>query len=425
MTDLQQARRFPRQPLSEPVDILLADVAIRVQLSGSNYEKAEQRYQTLGRWVDRPGSPLAGRVQVVYPQGSMAIGASIASRLTTDEYDVDLVAQLDLPRGTAPELVLDLLVDSIRGERGSLYYDMTERRTRCVTVGYADKMHVDLTPMIRLPERLERVSHLFHSKPEDPNEPDRAIIANPYGFAEWFRRTTPLDHDFARIFEKRASSYERLMLAEKADTEGLPDQQPLHLKSKAQIVLQLMKRWRNVRYDKRNGRRPPSVMMSKLIAEAANSTETLSEELLHQARAMLAEFRRWQQARLLIRVTNPACPEDDIFTDRWPCSPREQAEFIADLEDLVANVERLVAGCSLPEMRMIMADLFGEAPAEQAFKYFNEQAGEAIRQGRSYHTPQSGRLNLAASGIVAATVAPTVARATPKHSFFGTERWER
>jgi len=410
-----------RPPLSEPVDVLLADVAIRVQLSRTDYGKADQRYQTLGNWIDRRGSPLERRVDLVYAQGGMAIDATIASRLTTDEYDVDFIAQLDLPRGTAPQAVLDLLFSSIRGERGSLYYDMTERRTRCVTVSYADKMHVDITPMIRLHERPERVSHLFHSKPEDAADPDRTLVANPYGFAEWFKATTPLDHEFARVFMERSREYERMVLAQKAESEDLPDQKPVPLKSKAVIVLQLIKRWRNVRYDRRSTRRPPSVMMAKLVADAANSTETLSEELLHQARAMLAALQQWHRVGLLIHVVNPACPED-VLTDRWPASRREQAEFIADLEDLVRKVERLVAGCPLDEMRAIMADLFGEAPAEQAFHAFNERMGTAIRDGLARHAAGTGRVSLPASGLLTGVAAPAAARPSPRHTFFGTER---
>jgi hypothetical protein len=411
----------PRPPLAEPVDVLLGDVAIRVQLSRTDYRKAEQRYDTLGQWIDRKGSPLQGRVQLVYAQGSMATGSSIASRLTTDEFDVDGVAQLALPRGTAPQTVLDLLFMSIRGERGSMYYDMTERRTRCVAIHYADKMHVDFTPMIRLVERPERVSHLFHSKPEDRNDPDRTLVANPYGFAEWFKINTPLDHEFAEVFAERSRDYERMVLAQKADTEDLPDQQPVPLKSKAVIVLQLMKRWRNVRYDGRDGRRPPSVMMAKLIADAANATDSLSEELLHQAQAMRDVLRQRQRAGLLIQVINPTCPED-LLTDRWPASLHDQGRFIADLDDLVVKVERLIAGCALEHMRKIMSDLFGEAPAEQAFRAFNERFGAAVRDGRSQHIPQSGRVSLAGTGIVSGVAAPAVARTTPRHTFFGTER---
>ena len=417
----QTVRRPLRPPLSEPVDVLLADVAIRIQLSRTDYRKAEQRYETLGNWIDRRGSPLEGGVQLVYPQGSMAIGAATASRLTTDEHDVDFIAQLGLALGTPPQTVLNLLFEAIRGEPGSLYYDMAERRNRCVTVHYADKMHADVTPMIRLPGRPERESHLFHSKPEAPAEPDRTLVANPFGFVEWFKAVTPVDHEFAEVFAKRAGEYERLVLAAKADSEEMPDQEPVYRKSKAVIVLQLMKRWRNVRFDKRAARRPPSVMMTTMIADAANSTETLSEELLHQARAMRAELNRWHQAGLLVQMVNPVCAED-VLTDRWPGSLAEQAAFIADLDDLVVKVERLVAGCSLEEMRAIMTDLFGEAPTGEAFKAFNRQVGTAVSGGHSQHTPDDGRLNLPASGIVAGVAAPSLVRQTPKRTFYGMER---
>ena len=81
----------PVSPLSEPVDILLADIAIRIQLSQTDYTKAVERYETINRWLERDQSPLRDRVRLFYPQGSMAIGAAIASRLTTDEFDLDIV----------------------------------------------------------------------------------------------------------------------------------------------------------------------------------------------------------------------------------------------------------------------------------------------------------------------------------------------
>ena len=409
-----------RQPLSTPADFLLADIAIRVQLSRTHQRKADQHYLALAEWIDRPDSLLAGRVELVYAQGSMAIDATIASRLTTDEFDVDVIAQLALPRDIAPRTALDLLYASIRGGPGSRYHDRTERQTRCVTVAYED-MHVDVTPMVLLTVLRERTGHLFHSKLEESQYLDRTLIANPYGFAEWFKKTTPLDHEFARIFEQRSRAYEGLMLLEKAETEDLPEQSPVHLKSKAVIVLQLLKRWRNVRYDHREGRRPPSVLLAKLVADSANGTETLSEELLHQAWAMLTTFRRWHANGRTIHEVNPACPEHDVLTDRWPGTLTEQARFITDLEDLVAKVERLVAGCPLHEMRAILADLFGETPTERAVKAFNEQTGREIREGRS-QSAAGGKLVLPATGLAAGAGVASSARATPRHTFFGTER---
>ena len=53
----------------------------------------------------------------------------------------------------------------------------------------------------------------------------------------------------------------------------------------------------------------------------------------------------------LIQVTNPVCKED-VLTDRWPGTLRDQTIFISDLENLVAKVERLVSGCNLGEMNL-------------------------------------------------------------------------
>ena len=53
-------QRALSSPLSQPVDTLLADVAIRVQLTNTDYGKAVQRYRATGEWIDRPDSPLTG-----------------------------------------------------------------------------------------------------------------------------------------------------------------------------------------------------------------------------------------------------------------------------------------------------------------------------------------------------------------------------
>jgi hypothetical protein len=65
--------------------------------------------------------------------------------------------------------------------------------------------------------------------------------------------------------------------------------------------------------------------------------------------------------------------------------------------------------------------LFGERPAVDAVRVFNEATGRAIVAGRSHHNAAGGRFDLAASGVLGSTAtvsAPTV-RATPKHTHFG------
>ena len=410
----------PRPPLSDPLDRLLADVAVRVQLSRTNHDKAVGRYQAVNGWIERDGSLLKDRVELFYPQGSMAIDATIASKLRTDEFDIDVVAQLDLPPDVSPQAALDLLYTTIKGEPGSRYNQMTKRRSRCVTVDYSDNMHLDVTPTLRRWGNPERESWIFHHRAEAPREPSYRCIANPYGFAEWFKRVTPPDLHFAEVFEARARDYERLeSLLKAAESEPVPPQKPAFQKSKAVIVLQLLKRWRNVQYDTRSGRRPPSIMIAKLVADAANHTDRLSEELLLQAQHMLSLFRQHHNQGRLVRVVNPVCIQD-VLTDRWPGSLQDQAVFIHDLVDLSTKIERLISGCDLGEMRRIMEELFGEKPTADTFSSFNEDLGRAVRSGQSRHQTESGRV-VVPSMAVAGAIAPAVAHSTPKHTFYGGE----
>ncbi len=407
-------------PLAESLDALLADIAIRIQLSPTNHRDAVARYEAIGEWIERDGSPLAGTVELFYPQGSMATGAAIASRVTNDEFDLDVVAELDLPSRATPREVLDLLFLAINGQPGSRYHGKVRRRTRCVTVEYADNMHIDVTPALRRPGTPERESLIFHHRAEAPAEPGSRCVANPYGFAKWFRRATPPDHRFAEAFMARTVAYEQALLVEAAESEPVPPLEPVFQKSLAVIALQLLKRWRNVQYADRTGRRPPSIMIARLVAENANQTNSLSQELLHQARTMLLVFEQSQHNGTLVHLTNPVCAQD-ILTDRWPGSLSNQATFIDDFRFLVARVERLAAGCDLAEMKRIMVELFGESPTADAFREFNQRLGNDVRNGGSRHQPGGGRIVLPTAG--AGALSPSVARSTPRHTFYGGDKW--
>jgi hypothetical protein len=86
----------------------------------------------------------------------------------------------------------------------------------------------------------------------------------------------------------------------------------------------VLKRSRNVSYDTRlYRRRPPSVMMAKLIADGPTPRWTLSEEVLHQAQFIHATIAAAHRREQLVWVINLRCGRD-CFTDRWPGSLAEQ-----------------------------------------------------------------------------------------------------
>jgi len=388
-------------------DSLLADIAIRVQLSPTKHQLATERYQTLDHWIQREGSPLYGLVETTYAQGSMRIGATINSRVTNDEFDIDAVTQLRLAIATPPSHVLDILFDAVRGEPGSRYFGRTRRRSRCVTVSYKGGMHVDLTPAILQVGTPPRQSWIFEHELRRQLSAGARLTANPYGFADWFKQQMPDDHEFSQWFLGRAGAYERIL-----DAEPVPPPVPVDQKSRVIVALQLLKRWRNVQYDKRTGRRPPSVVLSKLVADAAveasRSGAGLLCVLLHLAQTLLAEFKGLHANGLLIHVANPTCPAD-ILTDRWPGSMDAQATFIADLRNLIADLLKLQRSSSIDEIRGILVGLFGEAPAVKAI----EPHLKALPRGPVRVTATGGLLAGTATAVHAA------GRTVPRHTFHG------
>jgi len=182
---------------SAPIgETLLAETAIRIELPPSLHGLAVDRYEAVRKYIERDGSPLAGDVRIFYPQGSMAIRATIRSRKREDGFDIDIVAELILPVTMAPAAILDLLFAAINGEKGSLYYGKVERNTRCVTVHYEDGMHLDITPSVLIDENDPRRSVIFHAKAEEPPTLHRRLEMNSHAFVEWFNERAPIDLRF-------------------------------------------------------------------------------------------------------------------------------------------------------------------------------------------------------------------------------------
>jgi hypothetical protein len=409
--------RFLRETASYSVlDVMLADIAVRIQLTPTDYQKAIDHYEAINRWIDREESPLHDRVQLLYAQGGFMIGATTARHSTDADFDIDVMAQIICRADIDPEVALSTLHYAIRGERGSRYYDKVERKTRCTTVHY-DGMHLDITPAVRLVRREERTGCIFHSKPSDSKEPKLTLLANPYGFGQWFLANTLADEVFGLYFEKASLDYDRFRsrVMAKADADPVPDQMPVYRKSRAVICLQLIKRWRNLAYDRRHARLrlPPSVLLAYYIALDANQTPTLTDELIHQVECIVTALEAADRSYRTVREFNPACPEDEL-TDRWPADLAEQRVFINELRAFAVQLHRLRDGLPLAEMQRILEDLFGERPAREAVRKYTGQHIDDNNAGRGVHILRSG--SIPALGSLAV---PTEARPTPRSSPWG------
>jgi hypothetical protein len=148
-----------------------------------------------------------------------------------------------------------------------------------------------------------------------------------------------------------------MSLIEKADATPVPDQAPAFRKPRAVVALQLIKRWRNLAYDRRHStlKRPPSVLLAFYVATHANQTTTLADELSHQLERLIAVLDAAERQCHTVVAFNPTCREDKL-TDRWPCDLDEQRVFIDELTAFAAKLNRLRQNIALPETQKILEE---------------------------------------------------------------------
>ncbi|AWZ21116.1 hypothetical protein RTM1035_05250 [Roseovarius sp. TM1035] len=400
--------------LFTPQDILLADVAVRIQLSPTEYVTATKHYEVMGEWIDRPGSPLQGMVDGFYAQGGFSTGSTIAGHDDRCDYDLDAMAVIKWDHGVDPEHALATLHHAIAGEEGSRYFDKSERKTRCTQVQYTG-MHLDVTPSVLLESMEPKTSFIFHSKPSDPAVPRQRLFANPFGLAEWFNARTRADIVFGSYFERESLKYARATALAKADTTPVPDQLPAYKKSRQVICLQLIKRWRNLVYDRRHPklRLPPSVLLTYYVGLHTGGERSLLDELTHQVNCIITTIESATALARLVYACNPTC-EHDVLTDRWPGSLYDQQVFLDELREFARKLDVLKRGVSLEEMRKILEELFGEKPARDAIAALRQQHVRDNDAGTGLYIP--GRGAVPALGSLAA---PSSAKAIPFSTPFG------
>jgi hypothetical protein len=402
-------------PFATALDRLLAEIAFSVQLPPSLHRKATSRYKAVREFLEGTEN-FEDQIEHFYPQGSMAIDATITNRGTDDEYDIDIVAQLGGRfLSMTPNEILDDLFNALDGYRGL----KVVRQTRCVTIYYADGMHLDITPALRDQGTTERQSVITHAKGPDAREDDDFVPMNAYGFVSWFQGRTPLELKVVAEFDRRWRSFEASHYRADADIEEVPDQTEFLVKNTATLALQLLKRYRNIRYATYDRRIPPSVMLSYYAAAAARPDMTLSQMLMQLCRRIAREIRTASERSLLLHVANPAYA-DDVFTDRWPENQKQQMQFARHLDDLAEGLAE-AHEMSAAELGEWLRDVFGDRVVSKAADRIASEAAAAVRDARHSYS-SSGKIILPATAGIAA---PAVVRAAPAavpHTFHGDER---
>ncbi len=293
-----------------------------LELPPSAYEKAEERYQDLGAWLERPESTLRTFDPHVFPQGSFRLGTAIRPLHGKEEYDLDLACKIrsGISKATHTQKALKDGVgyetELFRVARG--VESPLKPKHRCWRIEYQDKLkfHIDVVPCIPADEQRVRsvyesmtlggmdqvlaqgASELTVSITDDrlPNYEQISSdwnISNPEGYAVWF--------------ENQMKSGMPVFL------EGVRvDSLPIYKKkAPLQRVVQILKRHRDQMFRNRDDSKPISIIITTLAGRAYQGEQDLAAALT-QVLERMGSFVGNQQPR----VPNPVDPGED-FADRW------------------------------------------------------------------------------------------------------------
>jgi hypothetical protein len=111
----------------------------------------------------------------VFFQGSFAAGTAVKPVYPRQEYDVDIVVLMSLPRSAA-DSVLDWFAGRLRQD-ADYRARLMSPKDKCVRLNYAGDFHVDTVPAHRVTDNNERL--------QIPSRRSRWLYSHPKGYIAW------------------------------------------------------------------------------------------------------------------------------------------------------------------------------------------------------------------------------------------------
>ncbi len=336
------------------VDPRLETLIESIEIPPHYYELAKKRYESLADWLHREGSPVTRYDPVVYPQGSFRYGTVIRPLLESEEYDLDLVSELQrLTKSDVSQHDLKHLVGNEVKAYAQAYNlkHPVEEKKRCWCLDYADKVkfHMDILPAIPDDDAIKQTL-IRAGVPEaqarhaiaitDKRHPRYNEIqcdwprSNSKGYPKWFqeRMRSAAEPRLVALVEKRVY----------ASVDKVPAYQ---WKTPLQRAIQFLKRHRDVMFKDSHETEPISMIITTLAARGYEGETRLYDALVNIVRKM-PQFVRAAEPR----VPNPVNPDED-FADKWKSDARLERGFRLWHQQVKADIDGLAGRFTADEFR--------------------------------------------------------------------------
>ncbi|MDZ7662525.1 nucleotidyltransferase [Thiohalophilus sp.] len=377
---------------------ILEFVCQELEITATQYKDAEKKYKAVGDWLsDSDDLRLAD--SSIYSQGSIRVGTTVKP-LYREEFDVDLVCYVPHVESPTPAQIRDLVGRRLIGNK--TYEDLLEPLNRAWRINYANKFHLDITPVIRNPG-CDNGGVLVPDKQLNNWKP-----SNPNGYAEWFDANAAVQPSYQRaFFESGIAS---------RDIQPLPDQQ--QLKGVLRRSVQLMKRHRDVYFsnkpDAEKACSPISVIITTLATHAYQNlvgSDSFDNDL-DLLMAVLRSMPRYIQVtdfagRNMYYIMNPST-DGENFAEKWNVHPERADWFYAWHKAAVNSLEEFVYGelQGIDKVQDLLTETFGASVSKRALEHYSN----VVSGARS-----KGALSMGATG----GLTTGAGREIPKNTFYG------
>lgn len=375
-------------PVRTKLDLLnlaLEHICFRLQIPDDQFNAARTRYEGVGEWLTREGSPVRTHRPRVFHQGSMLLDTTVRPLLRT-EYDLDVVCLLNPPSTLSPRQVFDLIWNRMRASPD--YRDIIKPKPRCIRVNFPGKFHLDIVPAV--PDSTASPTGLFI--PDLPAEVGKWKASDPEGFAKWFEVQCL----------KTKERVIRCSMAE-ASVDPIPDRQPYHAKRPLKRAVQLVKRWRDVRFHGTEELSTPSIVITRLAADFYDGDGRVTDAVMVVLDRMHEAFAKGQPV-----VRNPVNPKE-VISEKWQNVPESFEAFKLAVADFRTKWRALPGLTGAHNVARALHDLFGDPAAEAVKESFAEI--ESAKAAKTLHVTTGTR-----------TLVPAAAPAAVKvqnHTFYG------
>lgn len=303
----------------DKIEGLLTRVCQTLDIPDHLYEEAILRYEQVGEWLGADDSELKSFSPEIYPQGSFRLGTVIQPVTDANEYDIDLVCRLEIPKDEISQNRLKESVGKRLRQNEELRAALSEMR-RCWRLSWSDSFHMDILPAIPNIEKQENGLLITD------RELFRWQTSNPIDYSTWF-----ISQMITELNKRRA----RLAKAEDVEIEAIPE---WRVRTPLQRSIQILKRNRDLFCKDKEDEKPASIIITTLAAKAY-SNETSIIESLKAIVSRMESFVKKENGKFV--VPNPA-DENENFADKWNETPQKAALFFEWMRELKIQVQMII-----------------------------------------------------------------------------------